>query len=169
MEQHTAVNLANYLDVVLDCWNLPITQVSAVVTDNATNITAAIARLERQRIGCFSHTLQLSVQKALTLPVMSKAIACGKRLVSHFHTSIMIIMKFIFLYRTYVLDGIPLERILQQQQPLCATLIEIRRSDLMPTDAEISNMEGFVEAMRHNRSNGKRKTSFIFSSSTVSV
>ena len=41
-----------------------------------------------------------------------------------------------------------LERILQQQQPLCATLIEIRRSDLMPTDAEISNMEGFVEAMR---------------------
>ena len=41
-----------------------------------------------------------------------------------------------------------MERILQQQQPLCATLIEIRRSDLMPTDAEISNMEGFVEAMR---------------------
>ena len=41
-----------------------------------------------------------------------------------------------------------MERILQQQQPLCATLIEICRSDLMPTDAEISNMEGFVEAMR---------------------
>ena len=41
-----------------------------------------------------------------------------------------------------------MERILQQQQQLCATLIEIRRSDLMPTDAEISNMEGFVEAMR---------------------
>ena len=41
-----------------------------------------------------------------------------------------------------------LERILEQQQPLCATLIEIRRSDLMPTDTEISNMEAFVEAMR---------------------
>ena len=41
-----------------------------------------------------------------------------------------------------------MERILQQQQLLCATLIEICRSDLMPTDAEISNMEGFVEAMR---------------------
>ena len=40
-----------------------------------------------------------------------------------------------------------MERILQQQQPLCATLIEIRRSDLMPTDTEISNIEGFVEAM----------------------
>ena len=41
-----------------------------------------------------------------------------------------------------------LEQILQQQQSLCATLIEIHRSDLMPTDGEISNMEGFVEAMR---------------------
>ena len=41
-----------------------------------------------------------------------------------------------------------MERILQQQQPLCATLIEIRQSDLIPTDAEISNMEGFVEAMQ---------------------
>ena len=41
-----------------------------------------------------------------------------------------------------------LERILQQQQPLCATLIEIHRSDLMPTDTEIYNMESFVEAMR---------------------
>ena len=27
-------------------------------------------------------------------------------------------------------------------------MIEICQSDLMPTDAEISNMEGFVEAMQ---------------------
>ena len=92
VEQHTAINLANYLEV-LDRWNLPITQISAVVTDNASNITAsnitaAIAMLERQRLGCFSHTLQLSVQKALNLPVMSRAIGCGKRLVSHFHSSV---------------------------------------------------------------------------------
>ena len=40
-----------------------------------------------------------------------------------------------------------LEHILGQQQPLCATLIEIHRSDLMPTDTEISNMDAFAEAM----------------------
>ena len=63
-----------------------------------------------------------------------------------------------------------MERILKQQQPLCATLIEIRRSDLVPTDAKISNMEGFVEAMRpFAEITGRRKTSFIFSSSVVSV
>ena len=75
IEQHIAINWANYLEEVLTCWNLPITQISAVVTDNAANITAAIAILDRQRIGCFSQTLQLSVQKALNLPVMSRAIS----------------------------------------------------------------------------------------------
>ena len=38
-----------------------------------------------------------------------------------------------------------LERIPEQQQPLCATLIEICQSDLMPTE---TNMEACVEAMR---------------------
>ena len=88
VEQDTAINLASYLEEVLARWNLPITQISAVVTDNASNITAAIAIFKRQRVGCFSHTLQLSVQKALNLPVMSRAIARGKRLVGHFHSSV---------------------------------------------------------------------------------
>ena len=41
-----------------------------------------------------------------------------------------------------------LERILEQQQPVCATVIEIRRADLMPTDNEITVMETFVEIMQ---------------------
>ena len=41
-----------------------------------------------------------------------------------------------------------LERILEQQQPVCATLTEICRADLMPTDNEITVMETFVEIMR---------------------
>ena len=87
VEQHIAINLANYLKEVLDRWNLPVIQISAVVTDNACNISAAIARLERQHLGCFSHTLQLSVQKALNLSAVSRAIGRGKRLVSHIHSS----------------------------------------------------------------------------------
>ena len=41
-----------------------------------------------------------------------------------------------------------LDRILKQQQPLCATLIEIHKSDLMPTDSEISVMEAFLTVMK---------------------
>ena len=38
-------------------------------------------------------------------------------------------------------------RILEQQQPLCATLIEIHKPELMSTDTEISTMEAFVDVM----------------------
>ena len=84
VEQNTAINLANYLEEVLDGWNPPVTQISAVVTDNASNITAAIARLDRQHLGCFSHTLQLSMQKVLNLPVISKAMFVENALLASF-------------------------------------------------------------------------------------
>ena len=41
-----------------------------------------------------------------------------------------------------------INRILEQQQPICATLIEIRKPELMPTDTEIFTMEDFVDAMK---------------------
>ena len=41
-----------------------------------------------------------------------------------------------------------INRILEQQQPICATLIEIRKPELMPTDTEISTMEDFVDVMK---------------------
>ena len=40
VKQHTAINLSNYLEDFLDSWNLPVTQIRGVVTDNASNITA---------------------------------------------------------------------------------------------------------------------------------
>ena len=41
-----------------------------------------------------------------------------------------------------------LERILKQQQPLCAALLELRKTDLMPTDGEITAMEVFLDVMK---------------------
>ena len=40
------------------------------------------------------------------------------------------------------------ERILPQQQPLCATLLELPRGDMMPSDAEFSTLEAFVKVMK---------------------
>jgi len=39
------------------------------------------------------------------------------------------------------------KRLVQQHQPLCATLIEIKTTDLMPIDSEISTMETFLEVL----------------------
>ena len=63
--KHTAVNLSNYLENCLDQWKLKSTQVSTAVNNNASNITAAINRLEWQHFGCFSHTMQLGVYRRL--------------------------------------------------------------------------------------------------------
>ena len=40
------------------------------------------------------------------------------------------------------------EQVLEQQQPLCATLFELRKGDLMPTDNEFSVMECFKDVMK---------------------
>ena len=41
-----------------------------------------------------------------------------------------------------------LERIIGQQQPLCAATIQLKKTDLMPSDNEISSMEAFLEVMK---------------------
>ena len=41
-----------------------------------------------------------------------------------------------------------IQRVLEQQQPLCATVLELKKGDLIPTDVELTNMEIFVEIMK---------------------
>ena len=41
-----------------------------------------------------------------------------------------------------------IQRVLEQQQPLCASLLELKNGDLMSTDVEFANMELFVQIMK---------------------
>lgn len=86
--EHTAVNLSIYLQECLDRCNLQSTQVSAAVTDDTSNITAAIGKMEWVHFGCFSHTLQLGVQKAISLTEVSRAFDQARKLVGYFHSSV---------------------------------------------------------------------------------
>jgi len=85
---HTAANLATGLEEVLARWKLSLTSLSAATTDNAKNIVAALEILDCQRFGCFSHTLQLGVQKAMAVPEVARALRRAKQLVGHFHHSV---------------------------------------------------------------------------------
>ena len=40
------------------------------------------------------------------------------------------------------------ERIIQQQQPLRASLLELKKTDLMPSDTEFESMEVYVAVMK---------------------
>ena len=83
-KEHTAANLASDMEECLDYWNLPVTKLAAVMSDNASNIVLAINMLQWQHFGCFAHTLQLGVRKALDIPQLSRAIGRAKRLVTFF-------------------------------------------------------------------------------------
>ena len=40
-----------------------------------------------------------------------------------------------------------IKRLFEQHQPLCATLSEVKKTDLMPSDSEISVMEIFLKVL----------------------
>ena len=85
---HTANNLAICLEEMLTHCQLPVTSLSWATTDNARNIVLAHENLNWPHVGCFAHTFQFGVQKAMEVPEIARALGRAKRLVSHFHHSI---------------------------------------------------------------------------------
>ena len=139
--EHTGVNLAHELETTFNQWGLQPNKLVAITTDNAKNIVNAIDHLDWLHLGCFAHTLQLGVKKAMDVPQKAKALARGRRLVSHFHhsakSSSILRQKQIDLHcsqLSLVQDVTTrwnssyymVERILGKQQPLCAALLELR-------------------------------------------
>ena len=135
---------------------------SAVTTDNCSNVVSAIDILGCIRMPCFSHTLQLAVEQVLKLTRVSSALVRCRRPVSHFNHSVK---------STYMLNqkqtnlqckklGLVedvvtrwnsayymAERVLSQQQPLCAALVELRKGVLMPSNVEFTTLESFVKVI----------------------
>ena len=61
-DAHTAENLAEILQRLLSEWKLSKDAVSAVTTDNGSNIVLAVDLAGWVRLSCFSHTLQLFME-----------------------------------------------------------------------------------------------------------
>ncbi|CAH1104318.1 unnamed protein product [Psylliodes chrysocephalus] len=61
---HTAANLANIIEEILQEWKL-CDKVICIITDNAANMTAMCNILKKPHIGCFAHTINLVVQDVL--------------------------------------------------------------------------------------------------------
>lgn len=64
-ESHTADNLAATLTAALQEWQLDEKKLSAITTDNAANIHAAIRSLHWPWLNCFGHNLNLAVTNGL--------------------------------------------------------------------------------------------------------
>lgn len=63
-ERHTSENLTEFLKNIMREWHIE-NKITAIASDNAANITAAIREGDWRQIPCFAHTLNLWVQSAL--------------------------------------------------------------------------------------------------------
>ena len=125
---------------------------SAIVTDNGRNIR----ELEWIHLPCFSHTLH---EKVLKLPQVAKAIGRCKRIATHSSKSSYILkqkQKSLGYKEHSVIQDVAtrwnssyymVSHIIEQQQPICATLLEIQKMNLMPSDQEFKTLEDFVVVM----------------------
>jgi len=86
---HTAENLENFILDSIEKWKIS-GKVSAIVHDNAKNISNAVRSLEDNQISdvaCAAHTLQLSIKKGIELSDCNKILKKVSSLVSAFHHS----------------------------------------------------------------------------------
>ncbi len=161
-EAHTGFHIAEELEAILQHWNVSLNDLVAFTTDNGSNVASAIASMSCIRMPCLSYCLNLAVEKACSIQDISKALARCRRLVSHFNHSAK---SSYFLKQKQESFSHPIHnliqdvttrwnlsyymvaRIIEQQQPICATLLELRKSDLMPSESEFTSMETYVDIM----------------------
>ncbi|XP_053268172.1 tRNA (cytosine(38)-C(5))-methyltransferase isoform X1 [Pleuronectes platessa] len=90
-DRHTGSNIAEWLEEVVARFEIPPSNIIAVVHDNGANVVAAARILEEKNgwssVRCTGHTLQLVINAALKHPSIEKAVGAARCLVEHFKKS----------------------------------------------------------------------------------
>lgn len=99
---HTGQAIGDKLSSLLEDWNIPISKVHAIVSDNGANVKAGLRLADLPGVGCTIHTLQLVVQKALKgqrtiIDLLSRC----RRIAGHFKHSSLANDKLKIIQQTY--------------------------------------------------------------------
>lgn len=65
--EHTANNVKDIILSILEDWNISLSKISGVTTDNDTNMIKTVQLLGLLHISCFGHTLNNGISNALKL------------------------------------------------------------------------------------------------------
>ena len=160
---HTAENIAESFQRVAESWGIS-GKVAAMVTDNASNIVAAVRITGWQHVACFAHTLNLVVSAAIKADrsVHDLQKKC-KQIVSFFHHSAKSSEK---LKEIQGQLGIPqhkliqevetrwnstyymYERITEQHQAVTTALCLANRNDMCLTASEVELLKAAVAVLK---------------------
>ena len=64
-QDHTAVNISEALQSILEPWNLSENKLTCITTDNGSNVTAAVEILGWNGLSCFGHNLHLAITNSM--------------------------------------------------------------------------------------------------------
>lgn len=85
---HTALNIAEEISRTIDDLGIEKKQILIITTDNALNMQNAVKQhLGLKHFGCFAHTINLVVEKALEVDTIKSTIEKIKAVVAHYKRS----------------------------------------------------------------------------------
>ncbi|XP_072945701.1 E3 SUMO-protein ligase ZBED1-like [Epargyreus clarus] len=85
---HTALNIAEEISRTIDDLGIEIKQILIITTDNAPNMQNAVKQhLGLKHFGCFAHTINLVVEKALEVDTIKSTIEKVKAVVAYYKRS----------------------------------------------------------------------------------
>ena len=85
---HDHTHISEGITSALTEWCIHSDDIVAFVTDNGSNIKKSVKEdLNKLHLSCAGHTLNLSVQKAFSVPDIQTAISRAKKVVEHFNRS----------------------------------------------------------------------------------
>lgn len=112
---HTAVNIAEEISRTIDDLGIDKKQILIITTDNATNMQNAVKQqLGLKHFGCFAHTLNIVVEKALEVDTVKSTIEKVKAAVAHYKRSNIAMEK---LLRYQIQTGVAQPKRLLQAVP----------------------------------------------------
>ena len=156
-DNHSAQNIRDILENMLDEWNIRKENLVSVTTDNATNMVKAFTEFPDLWFGCFGHNLNLAISKALRMQRVDTAVKACRHLVQGFSRSWrrrrdlndkLTAKK--MTHKALIHDVVTrwgstfkmLKRFLDLQQTVCETLAGDRGAwHLMPKDSHIRVIE----------------------------
>ncbi|XP_041470438.1 E3 SUMO-protein ligase ZBED1-like [Lytechinus variegatus] len=159
---HDSDSIMTALQDVMAEWRITPERLAAIVTDSAANMLKAVRELDWSHIPCFGHTLNLMVRAGLDCRQVHNTIARCAKIVEFVNKSSK--AKYLLTEKQQQLD-LPnhklvqdvktrwnsthdmLTRILEQQQAICAMLLELKKQELMPTVDEFRTIEQLVELL----------------------
>jgi len=162
-DSHTAENIGALLLNITDKWGIT-DKICCAVTDNASNIVAAIRHNKWNHLPCFAHTLNLIVTNSLRdVPEVEALLQHCKQIVSYFHKSTKATDKLASIQSRLNIDNhkliqevetrwnssfYMLERIVEQEEAVRTALCLLNRNDLTISSEEVEVIKGIIEVLQ---------------------